>query len=78
MFNRKGVLQVQVVFGALAVIMGLAAAALRPSHIERSYVKKCVYQGGSVEECTVKCEALTQAEQLEFVKDTVENPTYHE
>lgn len=71
--NRKGIMAVQAASLGLAVCMVIAAGALRPSHIVRRAEQKCAYLGGA--DCKTQVASMTQAERIEYIRDTVESPS---
>lgn len=66
--NKKG--GVPFIFFCLFVAAGVAGVALRPSHIVRSAVQKCVAETGQPEDvCKDSVKDMTQSERIEYIRD---------
>jgi len=82
MFKRRGEAMVGLItlwqagFIGGAAVLALAAAFLQPSHVIRKSVEKCMYFEGSEEVCVDKVADMTHLERIEYIRDTIEDPSY--
>jgi len=71
--NRKGFF-IPAVAGAF-LVMAIAAAIVRPSHVEQRYIEKCRTSGSTVSQCVVQMEPLDLEQRIDYIRDKATGPT---